>query len=89
MVRMFVRHSVVNFGKWKQAYDDFDETRSRMGASGHSVFQSVDDANNVTAWHDFENLEAARAFVESSELRAAMAAAGVSDEPTIWFATEV
>lgn len=87
MIRMFVRHPVNDFATWKQAYDDFDSERQGMGVVGDAVFQSVDNPNEVTAWHDFETLDAARSFVESPRLREVMEAAGVAGEPTIWFAT--
>jgi len=50
--------------------------------------QSADNPNEVTAWHDFESLDAAKAFAASDELKGAMGAAGVSNEPAIWFARE-
>jgi hypothetical protein len=87
MIRMFVRHPVTDFATWKQAYDDFDAERKAMGAMGESVYQSVDDPNNVTAWHDFETLEAAQTFMGSARLREVMEQAGVAGEPAVWFAT--
>ena len=87
MIRMFVRHPVADFTTWKQAYDDFDQERKGMGVAGDAVFQATDNPNEVTAWHDFESLEAAKAFVESPRLREVMEAAGVAGEPTIWFTT--
>jgi hypothetical protein len=36
-------------------------------------------------WHDFDNIEVAKAFANSRELRAAMKGAGVVGTPTIWF----
>lgn len=87
MIRMFVRHPVTDFATWKQAYDDFDAERIGMGVSGHAVFQSVDDPNNVTVWHDFETLEAAQAFMSSARLLEIMERSGVAGEPTVWFAT--
>ncbi len=83
MVRMFVRHSVADFAQWKPEYDAFD--REGMGVTDHAVYQSVDDPNDVTVWHDFENVEAARALAGSDQLREAMGRAGVVGEPTIWF----
>ena len=85
MVRMFVRHSVKDFLTWKAAYDAFDQERRGMGVRGDAVFQAVGDANDVTAWHDFDSLEAAQAFAGSPRLREVMAAAGVAGPPTIWF----
>ena len=85
MIRLFVRHPVADFGQWKQAYDDFDQERSGMGVRGHAVFQAVDDANDVTLWHDFDSMESAKAFVESARLKEVMEGAGVAGEPTMWF----
>ena len=87
MIRMFVRHPVQDFGNWKQAYDSFGEERNGMGVRGDAVYQAVDNPNDVTAWHDFENLEAAQAFAASPRLKEVMTDAGVAGEPTIWFAT--
>ena len=38
MATLFVRHSVVEFGAWMKAYDDFDEERASMGVTGHGVY---------------------------------------------------
>jgi hypothetical protein len=52
-----------------------------------AVFQSVDDPNDVTVWHDFDSVEAARSFASSEALRDAMGRAGVTNEPQIWSVT--
>ncbi len=88
MVRLFVRHDVTDFTTWKQAYDAFDSTRKEMGVRSHAAYQSTDNPNNVTAWHDFETLDAAQAFAGSDELRGAMESAGICSEPMIWFGTQ-
>jgi hypothetical protein len=87
MIRMFVRHPVNDFASWKQAFNDFDSERGGMGVTAAGVFQSVDDPNEVTVYHDFETIESARAFMGSPRLGEVMEAAGVAGEPTIWFTT--
>ncbi len=62
MVRMFVRHDVSDLTTWKKAYDDFDAERRGMGVLGDAVFQTHGAPNTVTAWHDFESIEAAQSF---------------------------
>ncbi len=89
MIRMFARHPVKDFSTWKRAYDDFDEERRELGVMGQSVFQSAEDSNDITVWHDFESAQAAHAFAESSRLREIMATAGVAGPPTIWFTKPV
>ena len=85
MATLFVVHDVADFGTWKQAYDDFSTVRDSMGVTGHGVYQAEDDPNNVTIYHHFESMEAAKAFMGSPQLKEAMMAAGVQGEPKVWF----
>jgi hypothetical protein len=87
MIRMFVRHEVGDYGKWRQAYDAFDVERRGMGVRNAAVYRSAEKDVDITVTHDFETLEAARAFVGSQRLREVMGAAGVTSVPSIWFTT--
>jgi hypothetical protein len=84
MVRLFVRHKVQDYQAWRKVYDAFESTRVKLGAKGHAVYRDVDDDHDVTAWHDFDSPEAAKAFAGSAELKAAMKGAGVAGPPTVW-----
>lgn len=86
MIRMFARHDVNDYSIWKQAYDAFETERREQGVRDDAVFLAADNRNNVTIWHDFDNLDAARAFAGSDRLRQVMQNAGVAGEPQIWFA---
>jgi hypothetical protein len=88
MARLFVRHNVTDYKVWRKAYDDFDSERRSMGVTGHAVFQSADDPNDVTAWHDFSTLEKAKSFASSTRLKEVMGKAGVKGAPQIWFVNE-
>jgi hypothetical protein len=88
MLRLLVRHSVADYATWRKHYDDFGEERQGMGLTGHAVYQSIDDPNDVTAWHDFSTREAAEAFASSPRLRRVMEQAGLVGTPDIWFVTE-
>jgi len=87
MIRLFVRHDVADYDSWRKVYDEFDAVRGPMGVTGDAVFQSVDNPNDVTVWHDFDTLEAAQAFGESPELREAMGRSGVQGQPQVWLTT--
>jgi hypothetical protein len=87
MIRMFVRHDVADYGKWRQAYDAFDAERRGMGVRSAAVYRSAEKDTDVTITHDFDSLEAARALVGSPRLREVMTAAGVISVPTVWFTT--
>jgi heme-degrading monooxygenase HmoA len=85
MIRLFVRHNVHDYAAWRKGYDAFDPVRTTLGVRGQAVYRSVDDGNDVTVWHDFDSLDAAKAFASSNELKTAMKEAGVAEPPTIWF----
>lgn len=85
MVRMFLRHVVSDYGKWRKAYDDFDASRRLLGVTAAAVYRAADNDKDVTVTHDFDGLEQAKAFAASPQLRQAMAAAGVASVPSIWF----
>ena len=86
MVRMFVRHKVNDYAVWRKAYDAFETERGGFGVRDHAVFQTVSAPNDVTAWHDFDTIEAAQTFADSARLKEVMQAAGVASVPDIWFA---
>jgi hypothetical protein len=76
---------VDDYATWRKAYDDFDGERAGMGVRGHAVYRGVDNASDVTAYHDFDTADDARAFAESTRLREVMEEAGISGPPQIWF----
>jgi quinol monooxygenase YgiN len=86
MATLFVKHDVEDFGTWKRAYDAFSAERETMGVTGHGVYQAEGNPNNVTIYHHFESMDAAKAFMGSDRLREVMTGAGVQGEPDVWFA---
>ena len=85
MATLFVRHRVADYAKWRKAYDDFDSERRGMGVTDHGVFKLDGNANDVTIYHEFANMETAKAFAGSPRLKEVMQAAGVQGAPDIWF----
>ena len=85
MVRMFIRHSVRDYAKWRRAYNAFDKERRGMGVGKHAVYRAVAKPNDVTISHDFASITKAKAFAGSRRLREVMKDAGVRSAPTIWY----
>lgn len=89
MATLFVRHKVKDFESWKDAYDAFDEERKSLGVTGHGAYQGESDRNEVTVYHHFESMEAAKEFSSGARLKAVMRSAGVEGEPDLWFGDRV
>jgi quinol monooxygenase YgiN len=86
---MIVKHKVSDYGNWKRVYDEFASTRKEKGVTTASVHRDANDADTLIVTHQFNDLAAARAFADSEELKSAMANAGVSGPPEIWFAEDI
>ena len=81
---LFAKHEVNDYDSWKRVYDDFAPTRKEMGVTGASVHRDANNPKVITVTHEFDNLQAAREFAGSEELKSAMANAGVAGRPDIW-----
>jgi hypothetical protein len=82
-----VSHQVADFDRWLEGYDTADELRRSHGIIGHAANRSLDDPSLAIVYHQGESFDGLRAFLESSELRAAMEAAGVTSAPEVTFHT--
>jgi len=79
---------VADYAKWRKAYNDFDTERRSMGVSGHGVYQLDGNPNDVTVYHEFASIDAAKAFAGNPRLKEVMQAAGVEGAPDIWIANK-
>jgi quinol monooxygenase YgiN len=89
MATMFVRHMVSDYGNWKRVYDQFASVRKENGVTGASVHRDANDRNVIIVTHRFKDMNAARAFANSEDLKSAMADAGVTGQPEIWFTEDI
>ena len=82
MTTMLVHHRVDDYDAWRQVYDSVQDMQRSRGVRSHRVWRAEDDPNSVVVEHEFDSREAAEGFVNSSELREAMARAGVQ-QPSV------
>jgi hypothetical protein len=84
---MMVRHQVDDYATWRAAFDEQDDVRNASGLTNVRVYQSADNPNEVVILLDAADLEQAKAFASSDELKARMMNAGVKGRPDILFLT--
>jgi hypothetical protein len=89
MATLFYRHMVADYAAWRKVYDEFDAVRPSFGVTSHGVYQSDENPNDITGYHEFNSMDAAKAFANSNELKEAMGKAGVVGAPDIWFTNRV
>lgn len=85
MAFILVRHKVADYGRWRPKYDDHEGARKDAGLSEVQCLHSESDPNEVVLLFKCEDLERARAFSTSDDLRDVMKKAGVIGSPEILF----
>ena len=87
---LLVQHRVRDFAGWKPVFDEQGRiVRTKHGATGHRLYQSLDDPNNVVVSVEFPAEERARSFLADPALKEEMEQAGVQGEPTVILCEEV
>ncbi len=85
---MLVRHKVKDFSEWKPGYDEHLPKRDAAGLTEKYLLHSAQDPNEVVVLFEASNLDKAKAFAASEDLRHAMQRVGVIDKPDIYFLKE-
>ena len=88
MSYILIQHSVEDYDKWKVVFDEQRATRQAAGSKGGFVLRNADDPNQITVLLELDNLDNARAFAGSDDLREAMQRAGVTGRPNVYFLDE-
>ena len=83
MPHLLVHHKVQNFDTWKSAYDAHVGARDQAGLRELHLLRGATDRNDVVALFAADDLERARAFVRSDDLRSIMQKAGVVGAPVL------
>jgi hypothetical protein len=82
---MLVRHKVRNFKEWKVGYDSHLPKRVEVGLTERYLLHGNPDPNEVVILFEARDIDRARSFAASPELKARMQEVGVVDKPDIYF----
>ncbi|HEX2678879.1 MAG TPA: hypothetical protein VHM19_19645 [Polyangiales bacterium] len=86
---LIVKHRVANYDTWKAGFDSVFEKRKAHGWRSAIVLRDATDPNLVTIVNRVKDLEGAKRYGSSPELRALMEKIGVLGAPEISFMEEV
>jgi hypothetical protein len=84
---LLVRHKAAAFSTWKAACDAHLPARQKAGLNEKHLLRNIDTPNEVILFFDAEDVQRAREFGSSSDLREAMQKAEVVDKPDVYFLT--
>ena len=82
---LLVRHKVRDFSEWKRGYDAHLSKRIEAGLTEKHLLRGADNPNEVVALFEAKDLNRAKAFVDSADLRETMQKLGVVDKPDVYF----
>jgi antibiotic biosynthesis monooxygenase (ABM) superfamily enzyme len=85
---MLVRQNVRDYEAWKSVFDSVKDLRKRNGEKSYQILRQGNGSNEVVALFAWDNLDNARKYASSPELKAAMERAGVTGKPEILFLEE-
>lgn len=86
---MSIMHKVADFNKWKPAYDSHDSSRMANGLHNYVVARGVEDSNMVMVALKMDDVDKAKKWAASPDLKNKMKNAGVTGTPTIDYVTTV
>jgi hypothetical protein len=76
MPSLLIRHYVADYPAWKAVFDEHEPTWRANGSQGGRLFRDADNPRQVLLLLAWDDLERARLFVDSDDLREALARAG-------------
>jgi uncharacterized protein (DUF1330 family) len=88
MAAVIVQHHVEDFDRWYPVFEEHGEVRRSHGGTGHALYRTADDPNEVIIVNEFASIDGARAFLQDPTLKEAMGRAGVDSDPRIWVVDE-
>jgi hypothetical protein len=84
---LVIRQKVRNFAAWKPTYDARDSVRQANGLHNYVLGRGVDDTSAVMIALRADDIEKAKAYARSPELRQAMEKGGVRGTPSFHYLT--
>ncbi len=89
MPTVLIRHRIGSFAAWKAVFDGHAISRQANGSRGGLLFGAAGDPNDVLVLLGRDDVDRARLFLDSDDLREALTRAGVLGEPEVWLLEDV
>lgn len=83
---MAVTHVVKDFDTWKKSFDEHKSMRTANGITLRAMGRDINNPNKITVFLNIEDLQKAKDFSASPDLKEAMQKGGVTGKPETFFA---
>ena len=86
---VIARYLVKDFDRFKAEFDEVAPQLPERGFSRTWLDRNVDNPNEIVVMHECDDLDRARAFLESDEYHECIHRAGIVGEPSVTFLEEL
>jgi hypothetical protein len=83
MPQLLTQHRVRSYDDWRPHFDRHEQVRVAAGITNPRVYRNASDPNDLVLLFDVADVERAKQFGQSQELRETMERAGVIMPPTV------
>jgi len=80
---VIVQHNVDDWDTWKSAFDQSEDARRSASALGHHINRGENDSNAIDVYMAIGDVDKAKAFLASDDIREAMKSGGVQGTPEV------
>ena len=84
-IRVMIRHKVKDWDAWKKSFDSHKQVRIDAGLTDRVISYTVGDNHHVTLVFAVADMDKAKAFMNSQDLKDKMKEAGVDGQPDFFF----
>lgn len=85
MSYIMIRHNVEDFATWKSLYDAHLSAREAAGLKEAHLMRTIDDTSEIVVLFEAHDMDKAKKFLASPDLRTAMQESGVVGKPHMLF----
>jgi quinol monooxygenase YgiN len=89
MIQVLVHHQVADYNNWRSVFDAALDFRHNGGECSCRIFRKAGNPNDLTLLFEWENIDRAKHYMTSDELREKMRQAGVIGVPEIQYLAEM
>lgn len=83
MPYVLVTQRVENYPKWRRAFEENAGEREEAGSTGGHIFRDVEEQDRITLFLAWDDLDAAREYLNSESVKAELEAGEVEEAPRI------
>jgi quinol monooxygenase YgiN len=89
MIQVLVHHKVVDYSSWRSVFDAALDFRHSGGECSCRIFRKTGNPNDLTLLFEWDDVDKAKHYMASDELRKKMQQAGVMGVPEIEYLAEM